>query len=585
MKKLLVISLALLFVAATVFAGTYAPTKLTISGPSAVQYDFDGKNLTLPVTLTGTPATVTFLVFTNGKAASIKTLQNGYLGWHYVNNIDTCLYVSTANQFSKGVNSLVWDGLNEDKKMVAAGDYAYYLWGFDNQSPPYKVSQSMTNEGCNKSLNIVQYAPDGKPLANPMIFKARSYEKWTVGDDPENGALKETTAVTSPVGGSSQMQMAIDPINRNSFYINVNTPATSLIQLIKFKWIPNGAAELQTDWAENGIATTSGSVSASNAEAGAMTDGIYLYAATGSHYTTVAEADLIMFDLNDGTVIKKFDISAWWSDVNAAAAGGQMNGGPNYFAERNGMIYLNCHCSCMKQMVDPIAGLNGTDEDFIKWCNGNGDYTLDHNFEADTIRSKWLCNDYNVGPYTYSLEADGLGFSIAPSFDMGAVSFGAMAPDGTGMSYFAYAGETASGKAGDFFICNGGSFDGIYTTNVATNWDFQGTWFYGEDSFKGVLTSKVAVKGDAPAAFAVAQNSPNPFNPTTTISFTLAKAGKTTVEVYNVAGQKIDTLVNSSLSAGSHSVVWNAAKFSAGVYFYTVKNGDFSKTIKMTLLK
>ncbi len=94
-----------------------------------------------------------------------------------------------------------------------------------------------------------------------------------------------------------------------------------------------------------------------------------------------------------------------------------------------------------------------------------------------------------------------------------------------------------------------------------------------------------AVSSAQPAAFTVAQNSPNPFNPSTTITFTLAKAGKTTVEVYNVTGQKVGTLVNGTLSAGSHSVVWNAAKFSAGVYFYTVRSGSFSKAMKMTLLK
>jgi hypothetical protein len=94
-----------------------------------------------------------------------------------------------------------------------------------------------------------------------------------------------------------------------------------------------------------------------------------------------------------------------------------------------------------------------------------------------------------------------------------------------------------------------------------------------------------AVNTTAPSAFTVAQNTPNPFNPTTTISFTLAKAGHTTVDVYNVAGQKVSTLVNGNLSAGSHSVTWNAAKFSAGVYFYTVKSGSFTRSMKMTLLK
>jgi len=52
-----------------------------------------------------------------------------------------------------------------------------------------------------------------------------------------------------------------------------------------------------------------------------------------------------------------------------------------------------------------------------------------------------------------------------------------------------------------------------------------------------------------------------------------------------VAGQKVDTIVSGFMSAGSHTVTWDASEFSAGVYFYTVKAGEFSKTMKMTLLR
>jgi flagellar hook assembly protein FlgD len=52
-----------------------------------------------------------------------------------------------------------------------------------------------------------------------------------------------------------------------------------------------------------------------------------------------------------------------------------------------------------------------------------------------------------------------------------------------------------------------------------------------------------------------------------------------------VAGQKVETIASGAMSAGSHSVTWNASKYSAGMYFYTVKSGEFSKTMKMTLLK
>ncbi len=96
---------------------------------------------------------------------------------------------------------------------------------------------------------------------------------------------------------------------------------------------------------------------------------------------------------------------------------------------------------------------------------------------------------------------------------------------------------------------------------------------------------KILVYEQTSINFEVRQNTPNPFNPTTTISFTLGEPGKTAVEVYNAAGQKAATLVDANLSKGTHSVVWNADGFSTGVYFYVVRSGDFFKAIKMLLLR
>ncbi|GAI56848.1 unnamed protein product, partial [marine sediment metagenome] len=113
-----------------------------------------------------------------------------------------------------------------------------------------------------------------------------------------------------------------------------------------------------------------------------------------------------------------------------------------------------------------------------------------------------------------------------------------------------------------------------------------GLWYLAQDSFRGIITSKpVKVNEDGPASFNVLQNSPNPFNQTTTISFTIPEAANVTIDVFNVAGQKVDTISSEFITAGKHSVTWNASGFSAGVYFYTVKSGDFSQNLKMTLLK
>jgi hypothetical protein len=88
-----------------------------------------------------------------------------------------------------------------------------------------------------------------------------------------------------------------------------------------------------------------------------------------------------------------------------------------------------------------------------------------------------------------------------------------------------------------------------------------------------------------PLQFTLNQNYPNPFNPTTIINFTLANTSDVKLTVYNVLGQKIMTLIDSRMSAGEHSRVFEASKLSSGVYFYRLDAGSFQSMKKMMLLK
>ena len=88
------------------------------------------------------------------------------------------------------------------------------------------------------------------------------------------------------------------------------------------------------------------------------------------------------------------------------------------------------------------------------------------------------------------------------------------------------------------------------------------------------------------------QNYPNPFNPFTTISFSLTAedAENAEIEIFNIKGQKVNTLVNEILPAGEHSVIWNGRdssgkRVSSGIYFYKLKAGNYQKVRKMVLLK
>jgi len=98
-------------------------------------------------------------------------------------------------------------------------------------------------------------------------------------------------------------------------------------------------------------------------------------------------------------------------------------------------------------------------------------------------------------------------------------------------------------------------------------------------------TSGVNDKETTPLSFRLDQNYPNPFNPSTKISYVLPTASSVKLSVYNVLGQEVANLVNENQNPGSHTVNFNAANLSSGVYFYTIKAGNFTETKKMAFTK
>jgi hypothetical protein len=93
-----------------------------------------------------------------------------------------------------------------------------------------------------------------------------------------------------------------------------------------------------------------------------------------------------------------------------------------------------------------------------------------------------------------------------------------------------------------------------------------------------------------PTEFIVHNNFPNPFNPTTTISYELPKNSFVNIIIYDVLGREVKVLVSGELVSGFHEIIWNGTNklghsVSAGVYFYTVSAGDKVQTGKMILLK
>jgi hypothetical protein len=101
------------------------------------------------------------------------------------------------------------------------------------------------------------------------------------------------------------------------------------------------------------------------------------------------------------------------------------------------------------------------------------------------------------------------------------------------------------------------------------------------DEATAVEEEEVAI----PGGFTLEQNYPNPFNPTTQIAFELPASTTVSLEIYDLLGRPVETLISGNLSAGRHLVKWNSQGNPSGVYFYRLVTPEFSASRKMLLLR
>ncbi|MCB0723376.1 MAG: S8 family peptidase [Ignavibacteriae bacterium] len=101
----------------------------------------------------------------------------------------------------------------------------------------------------------------------------------------------------------------------------------------------------------------------------------------------------------------------------------------------------------------------------------------------------------------------------------------------------------------------------------------------------GSITNVTNNGGSIPVTYAISQNSPNPFNPTTKINFDIPVQSFVSITIYDMTGREITQLVNTGLAAGSYSTVFDGSKLASGVYYYRITAGSYVETKKMLLIK
>ena len=104
-------------------------------------------------------------------------------------------------------------------------------------------------------------------------------------------------------------------------------------------------------------------------------------------------------------------------------------------------------------------------------------------------------------------------------------------------------------------------------------------------SLNNILTNENSNDITIPTTFSLQQNSPNPFNPTTNISFDIAKLSNVKIVVYDVIGREVKILVNESLQPGNYEASFDGNTLNSGVYFYKLISDDFTETKRMLLIK
>lgn len=124
-------------------------------------------------------------------------------------------------------------------------------------------------------------------------------------------------------------------------------------------------------------------------------------------------------------------------------------------------------------------------------------------------------------------------------------------------------------------------FNNSYTPGAATLVDGRAIKFTTGSTYSTDVDKAVNI----PADFALSRSYPNPFNAVATIEFSIPKSEDVRLEIFNLLGQNVKTLIDGRLDAGTHRILWNADDQASGIYFYKLRAGEFEKTRRMTLLK
>jgi len=292
-------------------------------------------------------------------------------------------------------------------------------------------------------------------------------------------------------------------------------------------------------------------------------------------------------------------------DANIMADSGYVGSVVSY---NNTGTITNCYATGSVTISQGIAGgLAGWSDGTISSCFSTANVTgTDYVGGLLGVNDALASNCYAIGTvsgrnYVGGIAGDNIG-TLTNCYAIGNVTgsgsyIGGIA-GGNSISTNCYWDTLTTGCTSGYGV-NSNTFSGsglttteMHQSSSYSGWNFSTVWSISPSINNGypylmanVMTSVEAAAVGALKTFSLLQNFPNPFNPSTVISYQLIVASPVTLKIYDILGREMLTLVNEIEKAGNYSRQWNAANMSSGVYFYRLQAGTYTETKKLVLLR
>jgi hypothetical protein len=600
------------------------PATLTISGMGDItDYAFDGSDLEIPFTLNGSGATVWLIVYTEGFKAPYTITgegpgpyqdpENASPGWHVVDGTDVLVFKSAGQRFEEGDNTIVWNGRDMDGGVVGDGSYHLFLTAFDDQAVPHVVGVAARQFGSGQTIYI---NPDRGEFVN-FTGEVSNMENDWIAAGIEAFDLVDNQSVVDACGdreGCPTSMLSATPLNAAGTEWIGNNRSGGFGWLLRYNYDWNTRQiTMNEDWgadagAENGILNLQDILPGRQYASTTNPSKSVVYATAGVSGTV---SKIAGFDVGSGDLLAEWDLTDLFLYDNKGA---DRSGGPGTLARHyNGEpdaagLTMSGHHTSVTARLDYDGNL--------VYLNRNGDGFGDSKVFAEGTFGDFQYGHTEAPAFKYSLYSTKWGWVTNIEAGTNTTQNGFMlGEDGSGLFHFEPKNIPLSWPQYNIVVDeNDGDWDGVYMSiggfgEEASANDFvpvpeEGALAilarypivhlpYDQKRVNLGMVSTAVEELDAsakPNDFGLGNAYPNPFNPETTINFSLPWDAPITVNVYNDQGQKVRTLVEGQMSAGEFKVTWDGrndsgAQLASGVYLYKIEAPNLRLTKKVTLLK